>query len=415
MAIYEMFYLGELLKDVLIDLRNILTLRYDPTHPQSSGMKSITSQEIKSRSMPYPSWSDIERILRRVIANKINSLNPDSISVALSAGVDSNLVLSLIRDEFPDIDINCITISFDEFTEAKGAQKLAESNSSTFHNVFVDNPLQKLPYLISIIGEPRWNLYQYYFMEKSRRYSNLLFTGDGGDELFAGYTFRYRKFLNSFSNNLNWYDRARLYIDCHDRDWVPDQENMFGRSMNFNWEQIYSLFRDYFENDLDPLDQIFMADYHGKLLHDFIPSNEKFLKHFNMIGIAPILDASVIEMAFKIPPSLKYDPIKNIGKIQLREIVSRFRSDKVLDTKIGFGMDLKELWKRVAKGIVISNLDNGRIFEDELINQEFYQRSMKRIEETLDVRYISKVMQLLSLEIWYKLFVTMEMSPKRRL
>ncbi len=78
-------------------------------------------------------------------------------------------------------------------------------------------------------------------------------------------------------------------------------------------------------------------------------------------------------------------------------------------------MDLKGLWQRGAKGIVISNLENGRIFEDKIINKEFYNRSLKRIDETLDVRYISKMIQLLSLEIWYKMFITMEMSPKNLL
>jgi asparagine synthase (glutamine-hydrolysing) len=38
---------------------------------------------------------------------------------------------------------------------------------------------------------------------------------------------------------------------------------------------------------------------------------------------------------------------------------------------------------------------------------------MNRIDEDkFDVRDISKMLQLLSLEIWYKLFVTSEISPK---
>ena len=411
----KMFKLGDELKNVLIDLRNILTLRYDPNKLLVSPIKNIAYEEIKNRKEPHPSTFDIERGLRRAIRYNIINLNPQRISVALSAGVDSNLILSLIRDEFPELDINCVTVSFDEHTEAKTAQKLAENKSSTFRNVFVDDPLRELPFLISIVKEPRWNVYQFYFIQESSRFSNVLFTGDGGDELFGGYTFRYRRFLESLTENSNWHDKARLYLECHERDWVPDQERMFNPSMNFDWESIYSLFRGYFENDLDPLDQIFMADYYGKLVHDFIPSNEKFFKHFKMKGIAPMLDASIVEKAFKIPPSLKYDSSKNIGKIPLRKIIARHDSSLILDTKVGFGMDLKSLWQRGAKGIVVSNLENGRIFEDKIINKEFYNQSLKRIDETLDVRYISKMLQLLSLEIWYKMFITMEMSPKNLL
>ena len=51
----------------------------------------------------------------------------------------------LLRDEFPSIDINCITVSFDEFTEAKASKKIAENNSASFHEVVVDDPLSNLP------------------------------------------------------------------------------------------------------------------------------------------------------------------------------------------------------------------------------------------------------------------------------
>ena len=79
---------------------------------------------------------------------------------------------------------------------------------------------------------------------------------------------------------------------------------------------------------------------------------------------------------------------------------------------IEFGMDLKALWIRVAKEMVTSNLDKARIFEDKLIKKEFYNRSLKRIDDTLDVRYISKLLHLLSLEIWYKMLITFELVQK---
>jgi hypothetical protein len=62
-----------------------------------------------------------------------------------------------------------------------------------------------------------------------------------------------------------------------------------------------------------------MADYYGKPVHDFIPSSEKFFKHFKMKGIAPMLDACIVEKTFKIPHSVKDDSSKNVGKIPLRK------------------------------------------------------------------------------------------------
>jgi hypothetical protein len=76
---------------------------------------------------------------------------------------------------------------------------------------------------------------------------------------------------------------------------------------------------------------------------------------------------------------------------------------------------LKTFWTSSAKEIVISTLSNASVFRDKIISRDFYNRSIKRIEETGDLRYISKMLQLLSLEIWYKMFITFESSPKSSL
>jgi asparagine synthase (glutamine-hydrolysing) len=147
-------------------------------------------------------------------------------------------------------------------------------------------------------------------------------------------------------------------------------------------------------------------------MYDFVPSQNKFLDYFKLIGFAPLLESSIIDMAFKMSPSLKYNYTKNIGKIPLRKILSLQRDNNISENKLGFSLDLKHLWTRSAKEIVTSNLDKGRIFEDKIIQKHFYQRSLKRIEDTLDIRYISKLLQLLSLEIWYKMFITTEIRSK---
>lgn len=398
---------------MLIDIRNILTLRYDPTIEIKTPVPKVVPDQVKvKRNKTYPTSKEIEKELRLIIKNNISRYEPKTISLALSTGVDSNLILSLIQDEFPKLDIKCISVSFDETSEATNAKKIADSKDMDFYNVTVDNPLKDLPFLISIIKEPRWNLYQYYFIEKSKKYSNILFTGDGGDELFGGYTFRYSKLLKLFNETDDWKQRVCNYLDCHERDWVPDQEKIFGDNLRFDWSSIYSLLRVYFDNDLEPLDQVFLADYNGKLIYDFVPTNDKFFNYFGVTGISPILDDKIIDMSLTIPPSGKFNRETNMGKIPLREILSGLDSKNISDTKIGFGMDLKKLWATSAKEIITSTLSNASIFRDKIINRDFYDRSIKRIEETGDLRYISKMLQLLSLEIWYKMFITFEGSSK---
>jgi len=395
----------------------MLTLRYDPTIEIKTSVPKLVSEQVEvKRNKIYPSSKDIEKELRAIINNNISKHNPNTISLALSTGVDSNLMLSLLRDEYPNLDIKCISVSFDdEADEATYAKKIAVSKDTDFYNVTVDNPLKDLPFLISIVKEPRWNLYQYYFIEKSKKFSNILFTGDGGDELFGGYTFRYAKFLRLLHKGDDWKQRVSHYLECHERDWVPDQEKIFGENIRFDWSSIHSLLRPYFDNNLDPLDQVFLADYNGKLIYDFVPTNDKFFSHIGVTGISPILDNKIIDMSLKIPPSVKFDKETGTGKIPLREILSGLDSKNISDTKIGFGMDLKKLWTSSAKEILVSALSNASIFRDKIISRDFYDRSLKRIEETGDLRYISKMLQLLSLEIWYKIFITFEISAKSSL
>ena len=400
----------------MFDIRNTLTLRYDPTIEVGSSVPKLVSDQVKvKRNGTYPSSKDIEKELRNIISTAISKYNPKTISLALSTGVDSNLMLALLRDEYPSLNIKCISVSFDEASEATYAKKIAESKDTDFYNVTVDNPLKDLPFLISIVKEPRWNLYQYYFIEKSKKYSDILFTGDGGDELFGGYTFRYTKFLKLFDEDDDWKQRTIHYLECHERDWVPDQEKIFGENIKFDWSSIYSLLRKYFDNDLDPLDQVFLADYNGKLIYDFVPTNIKLFNYLGVTGISPILDNKIIDMSLRIPPLVKFNKESNMGKIPLREILSGLDSKNVSDAKIGFGMDLKKLWTSSAKEIVISTLSNASVFRDKIISSDFYDRSIRRIEETGDLRYISKMLQLLSLEIWYKMFITFELSPKSSL
>lgn len=355
----------------------------------------------------------LETKIRSAIRRELDKFNQNKVCVALSAGVDSNLILCLLREEFPSLELECINVSFDEKNEAGEAKKIAEEKGADFHQVYVENPLRDLPSMINIIKEPRWNIYQYYFIKKAKSISNLLFTGDGGDEVFAGYTFRYKKFLKTCDRNTSSLERVKLYLSCHERDWVPDQHEMFAKVLKFDWSSIYSLLTTYFNNDLKPLDQVMLADYNGKLMHDFVPTNDKYFRFFKLQGISPLLDNDVVELGFDMPSETKYSTDSNVGKLPLREILQIYAPESYLkmNVKVGYGMDLLNLWKSSGREMVTMLLDKGRIFEDSIIDKNWYFRSLKRIEENVDLRYISKLLQILSLEVWYRIFVTSEINP----
>ncbi len=144
------------------------------------GIRNITPNEISQLRQSttkdnhnIPSPQDLENEIRRLIKKRIEGSKVKRIAIALSSGVDSNVIISLIRKEFPEVDMECLNVTFDEdSSEALRAEQIAESNQAGFHEIHVENPLKDLPMLLSIIKEPRWNVYQYYFIEKARSISS---------------------------------------------------------------------------------------------------------------------------------------------------------------------------------------------------------------------------------------------------
>jgi len=335
--------------------------------------------------------------------------------LALSGGIDSTLVLALIRKKFEKIPIETISIKFaDSIDESKIAKKTSEFFNTNHSVIFLENFLLELPKAISIINRPFWDLHWYYIVKKASSFSKNLISGDGGDELFGGYSFRYSKFLSLVDSTSTPVEKINAYLQCHDRDRVPDQESIFREKINFSWNSIYQLLLPYFDNTLPLLDQVFLADYNGKLLYNFNPINSLIHKHFQMNSITPILSNDLINYATHMHNHLKYDQQNKIGKLPLRMILKKIGAEKLVSTeKLGFSVNTQNLWKNSAQKICKYYLTNARIVQDNLIDKNWIEKYINKND--LDVKYVNKFLGLLSLEIWYRLFITKEMKPNEKL
>jgi asparagine synthase (glutamine-hydrolysing) len=395
----------------LDELRAILTLRYYPKGPTL---------------LPKLGWRDfipytgIDGVVKPLVEGAIRAAvdygKPKKVGIAISGGVDSTTVLALTRKLYPELDIKSLCITFGkDVAEATDAQNAADMFETDHFHMNIEGPFQTLPAQIAILKVPRWNAYTYYIFEYfARKKVDMVLTGDGGDENFGGYAFRYKQLLSAPGERLD----ARLYLDAHKMDWVPDQAKMFGRRINFSWEEIYSYFTEYFSNPLTKLAQVFYADYSGKLLYDFAPTNIGFAKHFGLNAVAPLLNTEVIYTANHLPYEFKYDYKNNIGKVILRQILlGNFAYKAAVKGKIGFGMDRFEMW-RTNKERVTSALDKARCVEMELIDKGWLKSAFEKAEsgtEELRLRYITRLFAVLALEVWLRLFITKEIKPTDKL
>ena len=389
---------------------NILTLRYDP---------SINP------NLPKKTWKDFEPIdelclphlIENSICNEIEKklTNEQEISIALSGGVDSTLMLSLLRKTKPDAKINAISIKFaNSIDETPAASKIAEKYNADHHIIHLENYLSELPKAISIIKLPFWDLHWYYVVKKSQTMSKILISGDGGDELFAGYTFRYKKFLSLTSDNSSPIEKVKAYLECHERDRVPDQENIFNQKCEFSWNSIYNILLPFFDNNLSRLEQVYLADYNGKLLYNFNPINSRINNYFKMNQLAPLLNDELLATATHIPTKYKYDVDNDIGKLPLRTILEKNNAASLITKeKLGFNVNTLNLWTSYGHDLCHEFLDKSRIVEDGWINKDWIQKYINKSD--LDIKYVNKFLGILAFEIWYRLFVTKEISSEATL
>lgn len=398
-------------------ITDILTLRYHPT--KSTLIPPLTVSDFSPESTfnlanPEHNIDQIDKMLKQTIEKTIKG---NTISLALSGGVDSSIVLAKIREVKPHIKIHCITIGFYENdSDFITAKEIAKAFDCEFHGKIIENPLETLPKQISISHEPRWNTFWSYVVEEATKYSDMLVTGDGGDEVFAGYVFRYKNFVDSLNPDDGWMDRAVKYLNCHNRDWVPDQKNIFTSRMYFNWQNIYNKLRTYFDNSLNPIDQVLLADYNGKLLHDWVPVNERIHRHYKIGGYSPLMNIDLVKFSAFIPYHQKYDKTTNEGKIPLRRLLERTGNDDLLvKEKKGYAPDLLRLWKNYGKRICETYLtEHSNIVKYKIVNYSWIKSAFQHAELD-DMRYISKLLSVLSLEIWCQLYISHSISPNHLL
>lgn len=392
-------------------ISNILTLRYDPS--QNSPIPELTWKDFTPNDNKIS-----EVIIENKIENYLQQNLDDSnsiVSISLSGGIDSSLVLGYIRKLFPNITIEAASIKFSEsIDETQDAKKIAEHFGAEHNILEVDNYLEILPSAIGITKMPFWDNHWYFISQFASKKSKILASGDGGDEIFGGYTFRYEKFISLINSNSTPIEKVKAYLNCHERDWVIDQNKVFGNKSNFSWDKIHSILLPFFDNSLNPLGQVFLADYNGKLRYNFSHVNSSLNNHFGLKSISPLLSNDLISLLSHCDYQSKYDQSQNIGKIFLRKLLDNFGITHLISkTKLGFSVNTSNLWINHGKEIFDYYLESGRVVKEGWINQEWISKYSNKTD--LDIRHVNKLLGILALEIWYRIFITKEMNSNSKL
>src|SRR5438874_12682466 len=142
----------------------------------------------------------IERIIALLKdAVKVRLMSEVPLGAFLSGGVDSSVVVGLMSQMMSQ-PVKTFSIGFEEdyYSELPYARQIAEHFGTDHHEFFVRPELiSVLPQLVWAYDEPFADssmLPTYYVSKLAREHVTVVLTGDGGDEIFGGYT-RYEREL----------------------------------------------------------------------------------------------------------------------------------------------------------------------------------------------------------------------------
>lgn len=189
------------------------TYKLEPAHWLRFNLRDLSLPPVKqSYWKPSLSWDlhmtadtlheQLLPLLKEVIADQMISDAP--LGAFLSGGIDSSTIVALMQEQ-SSRPVKTFSVGFNVpgFNEAEHAKAVA-SHLGTEHTEYYVEPadaLQLIPRLPEIYDEPFADSSQiptYIVSQMTRQKVTVALSGDGGDELFAGYS-RYENFARAFS------------------------------------------------------------------------------------------------------------------------------------------------------------------------------------------------------------------------
>ncbi len=244
----------------------------------------------------------------------------------LSGGIDSTAIATLMA-RLNARPVTAYTCGFDvpeASDERRQAERVAKAlNLDWRETTFGEEDFWRIaPQVASALDDPTADyacLPTYKLAEAAKGTLTVVLSGEGGDELFAGYG-RYRRALRPA-----WLGgrRAMPQVDApflpHKR-W-PAPVNFEGVEAQLNWCEFVAVASQQAPPDLTPLQRAQYADIVTWLPNDLLLKLDRMLMAHGLEGRTPFLDKEVAAFAFNLPDRMKVRG--KYGKYILRKWLER--------------------------------------------------------------------------------------------
>jgi asparagine synthase (glutamine-hydrolysing) len=338
----------------------------------------------------------------------------------LSGGIDSSTVVALMQANAYR-PVRTFSIGFHEhgYNEARYAKEVAAHLGTDHTELYIDpdHARDVIPNLADMFDEPFSDSSQiptFLVSEMTRRHVTVALSGDGGDELFAGYV-RYFQAKKLFPVLDRVPGPCRAVVSAMIRQLSPAAWNSIFRLVPERWrvpqpgdkmhklagilqEPLSGYYRYLISHWQEP--DLLVAggrEYRGLLwdpsVRDRIPDAIERMQYLDTLTYlpddiltkvdrssmavslearVPLLDHRVVEFAWTLPPSLKVRD--GTGKWLLRQVLARYVPDTLIDRpKMGFGVPI-DSWLRGPLRDWAENL----LAEKRLAEEGFFDPAMVR-------------------------------------
>jgi asparagine synthase (glutamine-hydrolysing) len=378
---------------------------------------------------------ELEDLLKDAV--RLRMISDVPLGAFLSGGIDSSLVVAMMS-RVSDKPVKTFSIGFEEHThnELPYARIVANYFRTEHHELIVKpDDFSILPQLVRQFDEPFADssmLPTYYVSKATRENVTVALSGDGGDELFGGYTLYlgalfdyYTKMLIPFlfrkgiamaaeylpEKRLSKIKRQLLKfrLDLYDA-FVERHSDMYFKEQNrsrlLNRDVIMYLNNKFSAPELSRrnyllqrkgnfIDCITYTDMKTYLPDDILVKVDRTSMLVSLEVRAPLLDYRIAEFSFKnIPGDLK---VKRITTKYLLKKLARKILPKELDInrKWGFAVPISK-WFRGSLTAQIKEI----LLEDknDVLNQDYIQRLLNEHKSGID--HSARLFSLLVFSLW---------------
>ncbi|OCA56611.1 asparagine synthase (glutamine-hydrolyzing) [Photorhabdus namnaonensis] len=359
---------------------------------------------------PVEAINKLEHLLRDTIKGQMITDVP--LGAFLSGGIDSSLVVAMMQSMSPR-PIKTFTIGFEEqrYNEAMHAKAIAQHLGTEHTELYVSSAqaLNVIPKLPKLYDEPFADPSQiptFLVAQLARQHVAVALSGDGGDELFGGYS-RYSTARN-MHNRLNHFPGALRVLIANLVGLVPLSKSArwnrrklllssllrskgntaFYTQLIGHWLTSDGLTLDKHEvqcflNDInqqpalgDISDEAMYTDSITYLPDDILVKLDRAAMGTSLETRVPLLDHRIVEWAWTLPQSMKSQ--NGHEKWVLRQLLYRYVPQSLVDRpKMGFGVPIAEWLRGPLRNWAEDLLDANRIRNEGFLNSDVVQKKWR--------------------------------------